>query len=735
MRLELITGAVDAASTADTGVTRALDDAASSIAARDALRAAIAFDFLAERRFSVAVAESRRAFELALDALSVARDALEDSGSALERRIASGELAGSAARVVAGSARGRRFASDSRGAEHATIALERTLWTAIRAHDVSIRSPRAVTSGVLALMAIGSEWSTNAAKRASGELGKFAFETPNAAMEHAHAIAYGILELGHGVDAAMALIEAWERPLDSGDGYTRARLGSLSGGATRRVLESVIASAAVSRAAVTDLLGRCARDGRIGVVYLLASIFRASVVTKDTELTEACANALLSNARAIEVWLSQRNRDVALEARAFACITSISSCLDMDAPKGALRSLSLLMARATCKAFELSHELLLLCRARGCAPGETSIILQELVTSPVYLTADFIAQTLCQHDGLDAQQAMGMLVDFSARWHATARELNSREFAGWINEIDKSVLIPARAVVHEFAMIVLKNATEGRLDSHMSAVMAVLANTEFSRAGSIEYAQVLERVITAIGHAIPGSDAPIAMALLDSLPALAGPAWQDDELLSSRVHLALRLLPFAVSRFSAKIILERVIPYVRQCCDFSSHHIVKAAHVAHVAIFHAHPELNNNLFPEYLRLALDRYPASTPIEPLIAAVGLATRFGERGSRIALHIASELFQKVRSMDDSPSELSTSDPPVEPLRRLLFQLITLVDFPLIPAIQDILRDAVLDGPDSQTRSKRHQTLAYTVMRCPDYARKSLMVDWVMRMTSKL
>lgn len=735
MRLELITGAVDAASTDDTGVARALDDAASSIAARDALRAAVAFDFLAERRFSVAVAESRRAFELALDALSVARDALDDSSSALERRVASSELAGSAARVVAASARGLRFASDARGAEHATIALERTLWTAIRAREVSVRSPRAVTSSVLALMAIGSEQSTSAAARASGELGAFAFETPNAAMEHAHAIAYGVLETGYGVDAAMALVEAWERPLDSGVGYARARLGALGGGATRRVLENAIASAAVPRAAVAELLDRCGRDGRIGVVYLLASIFRASVALKDAELMEACANSLLSSARALEVWLSQQNREITSESRAFACISSISSCLDMDAPKGTLRSLSLLVARAVCKSFALSHELLLLCRAQGYAPGEASLILQDLVTSPIYLTADFIAQTVCQHDGLDPQRAIDVLVHFSAHWYATALELNSPEFAGWVDEIDRSVLIPARAVVHEFSMIILRNAMRGRLDLQLGAAMAVLANTEFSRAGSVEYTQVLGNIATAIGDAIPRSDAPIAMALLDSLPALAGPSWQDDEMLSSRVHLALRLLPFAVSRFSVKTIIDRVIPYVRQCCEFSLHHVVKAAHVAYVAIFHAHPELNESLFPEYLRMALERYPASTPVEPLIAAVGLATRFGQPGSRIAIHIASEISQKVKSMDSLPPAPSASDPPAEPLRRLLFQLITLVDFPLIPVIQDILQDAVLDGSDSQTRSKRHQTLAYTVMRCPDYARKSLMVDWVMRMTSKL
>ena len=177
-------------------------------------------------------------------------------------------------------------------------------------------------------------------------------------------------------------------------------------------------------------------------------------------------------------------------------------------------------------------------------------------------------------------------------------------------------------------------------------------------------------------------------------------------------------------------------PYIRQCCDHDSKTVVKAAHVVYVGIFHVCPELNDEVFPEYMRMALERYPASTPLEPFIAAVGLVTKFGEAGSEIALFIAQKLIQKVRIMDAATTEAPpASDPPVEALRRLLFQLVTLVDFPLIPAIQEMLQDAVLSTVDPGARENQYQTLAYTVMRCPDYARKPMCVDWIMAMSSKL
>jgi hypothetical protein len=225
------------------------------------------------------------------------------------------------------------------------------------------------------------------------------------------------------------------------------------------------------------------------------------------------------------------------------------------------------------------------------------------------------------------------------------------------------------------------------------------------------------------------------MTFLASLPELKGDLWRSDKILGARIHLVLRLLPFALSKFTTSCIIADVCPYLRRCCDHEAKHVVKAAHVAYVSVFHARSELNEQLFPEYLRMSLELYPVSTPLEPLVAAVGLVTKFGEAGSELALFIARELSEKVKSMDAVPPPTGTEDPPVEPLRRLFFQLITLVDFSLIPVIQDILEDAVFDSADPITRARRYETLAFTVMRCPDYARKPMMVNWVMEMNSKL
>ncbi|CEF97675.1 unnamed product [Ostreococcus tauri] len=734
MRLELLTGAADPSSTAPDGVSQALDDARDAIATRDVRRALVAYVFIAERRFSGIVFESRRALELALDALALASAVVSNVHASLVERVAAAELGGCAARVVGACARSRRFARDVVGVAHAIAVTSAFASTATTHEELRTRAPRAVTSSALALMSIGSKAATRAVAAQSGDLGFYAFETPSAAMDLAHAIAYGVL--ANDVDAVIAMLVAWERPLDAGDEYARERVTALGGGSMRRVLENVIASGELSKDAVQELLIKSASDGKTGGVYVLAAIYRASVVLKDAETTRMCANELLELARAMEAWIGMRERDVALEARALACVTAISACVDVDATSGPLQPVCTLILRASCKAFALAHDCLLQSFARGRTPQEASRILQDLVTSPVYLNADFIAQAVSREGRLDAHQAISALIDFSAYWYATARDLASPERAAWFGDLDATAILPARAVVHEFVIIALKNILSvGSLEAHFTQTMTVLSYIEFSRAASVEYAQVLGAIANALGGLIPGGDGALALAFVDALPVLEGDAWHEDEMLASRIHLALRLLPFTISKLSVGTLLERVLPYVRACCDHAISHVVKAAHVAYVSIFHAHPELNDRLFPEYLNMALERYPTSTPLEPLIAAVGLATRFGEPGSRIALHIANELSGKVKSMDAMPTPVGSTDPPVEPLRRLLFQLVTLVDFPLIPAIQDILQDTVLDGADAQTRSRRHQTLAYTVMRCPDYARKPLMVDWVLRMSSKL
>ena len=123
---------------------------------------------------------------------------------------------------------------------------------------------------------------TRAVAAQSGDLGFYAFETPSAAMDLAHAIAYGVL--ANDVDAVIAMLVAWERPLDAGDEYARERVTALGGGSMRRVLENVIASGEVSKDAVQELLIKSASDGKTGGVYVLAAIYRASVVLKDEAL-------------------------------------------------------------------------------------------------------------------------------------------------------------------------------------------------------------------------------------------------------------------------------------------------------------------------------------------------------------------------------------------------------------------------------------------------------------------
>ena len=738
MRLELAPGGATPGELerARVDVSRALDDARSFLARRDAPRAAHAFDAVARARFFFSRIESQAAFELALDALSLAAHAVTTGDDTHDpTRLAGAELGSSAATVVASVIRDAEARRDGYARAAATRGVDAFLRGVLRARELAKLSSSAVTSSVLALMAIGSEESSRAAASAAAAatLGEFAFETPAAAAQYAYAYAYGVIE-NDGFDAACALLEAWE-VMDVGDEYAVSRKSLFGGGALRRVMENVFVSGAVPRATMVNLAKRCETDSRIGNVYVLGALFRSSAALKDLELKTMCAQTMVSTASVLEKWLATSTRDVTLEARALACISSFSACVDIDESNGPLRSLKTLLARATLKVFSHTHGSLLHSLAERKTPQETSHILHDLTTSPIYMNAHFIAEAVSRDDGVDPSAAFPMLAEFAKHSYETARELNSRDYATWVNALDIAIIRAARAHVYEFVLVVLKNTLRGRLDSHVTEALHVLGHMEFARTTSVEYAQVLGAIANVLISLPPAGDAPIALAFLENLPILAD-SWASDNVLGARIHLSLRLLPFILSKVSHARVMRAVCPYIRQCCDHDSKTVVKAAHVVYVGIFHVCPELNDEVFPEYMRMALERYPASTPLEPFIAAVGLVTKFGEAGSEIALFIAQKLIQKVRIMDAATTEAPpASDPPVEALRRLLFQLVTLVDFPLIPAIQEMLQDAVLSTVDPGARENQYQTLAYTVMRCPDYARKPMCVDWIMAMSSKL
>ena len=191
------------------------------------------------------------------------------------------------------------------------------------------------------------------------------------------------------------------------------------------------------------------------------------------------------------------------------------------------------------------------------------------------MNAHFIAEAVSRDDGLDPRQALPMLMDFSRNVYDTARELAAPECAGWTDTLDHSVVRAARANIYDFALITLKNALRGRLEAHVGDAMFVLSHLEFARSTSLEYAQVLGALATLLNSLPSSSDAPAAMAFLASLPELAGDAWRGDKILGARMHLILRLLPFALSKFTTPRIIVDVCPYVRRCCDHEAKHVVK----------------------------------------------------------------------------------------------------------------------------------------------------------------
>ena len=298
------------------------------VAMRDVRGATTACGAVAKARFDDRVVESARAFEVALDALALAT--AREGGDALGAR---------AARVIAACARGRRFREDAFGSRAAT--------RCVAAFAERRRGEGAATASALALAAIGSEESFEAlVMLARSGVGAVAFETPSSALEYAYAHAYGVAaERASGTAAASALLEAWER-VDVGDEYAVLRKCLFGGRSLRRVLESVVTAGAVPKANVEIVVAACAKDGRCGAVYVLSAMYRSSVALNDEAMRVSCAAALMRSVDVLERWIACTARDPSLEARAFASVSTISACLDMDGQNGPLQPLRAVVARS-----------------------------------------------------------------------------------------------------------------------------------------------------------------------------------------------------------------------------------------------------------------------------------------------------------------------------------------------------------------------------------------------------
>ena len=738
MHLELLPGA---ATDARRDVTRddviaAMDDARVAVASRNPSAAARAFKRLAAGRFLTLVIESASLLELALDAIELATASLTRHATI---RAFGVKLGAAACRVLASIARG----DGGRSNAHALWCATRLVSTflegvrlASNGGDVGVDAPDAVTSALLALCSIGSGESLATARDAGGAgAGAGAFESPATALRFAYALAYALLEDERGgLETAFAFIGAWET-VDSSHEYAVSRKCLFAGGALRRVLETVFAAGAIKKSTAIALVKRCADNDTAGGAYVLAAVNRASIAMRDEEMRSISARAMERSAESLARWIGTPERDAPLEARCFAFISAVSTCLDMDGRGGPLRHFKNIVARATLRIFSMFHGMILGMRSSGAPPQEASRILHDFTTSPIFLNARFIAYAVSRHeDDMDASETLAMLKDTAVAVYDTARDMElNRDYKSWVDALDMSLVRAARANIYDFTLILLKHSVRGDLEQRVMDALFVATRMEFARSTSVEYVQVIGSFATFFNNLPSGADSPLALAFVDSIPELPV---ETDEASNGMLHLTLRLLPFVISKLSAHVVLDKVEPFARACCSRdASSHIVKAAHVAYVTVFHAFPDLHERLFPPYLRVSLDRYPASTPLEPLVAAIGLITKFGKPGSSLALSVARELTAKVNAMDDGPPAQGPEDPPVEPLRRLLFQLVTIVDFPNVPAIQDIVQDAILAHADPAIRLRRHQTLAYTVMLCPDYARKPMIVDWVMRMSSKL
>ena len=192
------------------------------------------------------------------------------------------------------------------------------------------------------------------------------------------------------------------------------------------------------------------------------------------------------------------------------------------------------------------------------------------------------------------------------------------------------------------------------------------------------------------------------------------------------------------------MLADRVMPCVERCLAHGRDALVRAAHVAAVAIFRSHgrSRATQRWFPSYLNRSLEMFPHRTPAEPFVAAIGTVAMYGELGSRLPCLAAAGAADRAAALD-RVGDASSMDA-ASSLRRLVFGLLALVDHAVVPEMRAIAESAMMSagrggrdaGEVKAARARAYDDLvAGGVLACSDYGRRNSLVQWALRCKSML
>ena len=435
-----------------------------------------------------------------------------------------------------------------------------------------------------------------------------------------------------------------------------------------------------------------------------------------------------------------------------------------------------------------AYALLASARARA-DPGRASASVAACARAPLAKRAPAIATLVAERvtelhalrGGFTAGGSQKTGVKFSIRsFAARARELavavhdafrgfKSIAPTAWQRSLDASATHPAFQVPFLTVLGLLRGVPLLSSADDVSPALAAidaLARLEFARTPDPRYATLLRDVANALAsddarsarlaRATCESLFPDPVAELDAICG-GGVAWSDDDALGSRAHLLLRLVPYAAPRLAgpggadpggaeegASVLADRVMPCVERCLAHGRDALVRAAHVAAVAIFRSHgrSRATQRWFPSYLNRSLEMFPHRTPAEPFVAAIGTVAMYGELGSRLPCLAAAGAADRAAALD-RVGDASSMDA-ASSLRRLVFGLLALVDHAVVPEMRAIAESAMMSagrggrdaGEVKAARARAYDDLvAGGVLACSDYGRRNSLVQWALRCKSML
>jgi hypothetical protein len=325
----------------------------------------------------------------------------------------------------------------------------------------------------------------------------------------------------------------------------------------------------------------------------------------------------------------------------------------------------------------------------------------------------------------------------------------------------ESSLLPIIQALHVTVSLFLfyssKRGCEYSLDATEAATgLDILAYLDFVSLDGVHVLPIANKTVSRLLSIIASSQdselatpIPQADTLLSCIPIPVCVSQhqkkpKDDKATVSRIAFLLGVMEAFECRVSDNLMRNVLVPLSFALLSHNSLRLARQAHGVLRALMEEQPvEFAQGLVPQYMRVALENYPASTTIEILAELMTvILRRMPFPVSMLAVRMLSQRVQHILSATPPPTSLPKSSSGTmvslsdasKMLVVLLVQLMLVVDMTLLSVtLDEVAKVVACTENNAATRKLMLQILHRAATGNVDYTRKSQIAHWYIQLLS--